>query len=143
MFARSFSGVRLTILVFLYRVSPSLSQVWGVTIGSAVLQNELSSRLPSKFLSSFPGGVAIIYSAIPNISSLDPDTQREVRQAFADSLKTLWEVLLGIAFMGALSSLMMKGLTLHRFMDEKWAMKETPTTQGDLEEGPGEDHGVV
>ncbi|KAF7340801.1 MFS general substrate transporter [Mycena sanguinolenta] len=105
--------------------------VWGVTIGSAVLQNELSSRLPASFLSSFPGGVSITYSAIPSISSLEPETQQQVKQAFADSLKTLWEVLLGIAFMGALSSLLMRGLPLHRFRDEKWAMKEKKNIESD------------
>ncbi|KAJ7278291.1 major facilitator superfamily domain-containing protein [Mycena rebaudengoi] len=119
MFARAFSGV------------------WGVTISSAVLQNELSSRLPATFLSTFPGGVSITYSAIPNISSLDPATQQQVRQALAASLKVLWEVFLGIAFMGALTSLLMEGLPLHRFVDKKWAMKDKRNAEADLGNASG------
>ncbi|KAK7438751.1 hypothetical protein VKT23_017881 [Stygiomarasmius scandens] len=102
----------------------AFSGVWGVTIGSAVLQNELSARLPESFLSSFPEGVSIAYSAIPNIQSLDPASRHAVREAFADSLSVLWQVMIGIAGLGAISSLFMKGLMLHKSRDEKWAMKD-------------------
>ncbi|KAL0575078.1 hypothetical protein V5O48_006881 [Marasmius crinis-equi] len=102
----------------------NFSGVWGVTIGSAVLQNELSSRLPSSFLASFPQGVSVAYAAIPKIQELDdPLAQAAVRASFASSLRVLWEVLIGIAGMGALSSLFMRGLVLHKFKDEKWAKK--------------------
>ena len=47
-------------------------QVWGATIGSTVLQNELKSRLPSEFSALFPGGAEIAYAAIPALHGLEP-----------------------------------------------------------------------
>ncbi|KAL0569152.1 hypothetical protein V5O48_012826 [Marasmius crinis-equi] len=100
------------------------SGVWGVTIGSTVLQNELSHRLPSTFLASFPQGVSVAYAAIPKINEIDdPVVQAAVRESFASSLRVLWEALIGIAGIGALASLFMRGLALHKVKDEKWATK--------------------
>ncbi|KAL0960432.1 hypothetical protein HGRIS_005475 [Hohenbuehelia grisea] len=98
----------------------SFATVWGVTIGSAVLQNQIKSRLSQEFVSQFPEGVSIAYSIIPTIPSLSDTLRITVQTAFADSLSVFWEVLIGIAGMGLLSSLLMRGLPLSALTDEKW-----------------------
>ncbi|OCH93791.1 hypothetical protein OBBRIDRAFT_724168 [Obba rivulosa] len=75
----------------------SFFQAWGITIGATVLQNELRSCLPNEFLSQLHG----------------------VRAAFACSLDVLWEVMVGMAGLGLLSSLMMKEMPLQNVVDEK------------------------
>ena len=84
-------------------------------------------------MSQFPQGVGIAYSVIPVISTLDEPLRSEVRQAFAESLRVVWQVLIGIAGIGLLSSLFMRGLPLHTEMDRRWAMDNVST---------GVDHGV-
>ncbi|KAF8572538.1 hypothetical protein K439DRAFT_1625698 [Ramaria rubella] len=107
--------------------------VWGITLGGAILQNELHWRLPPEFLSQFPEGVAIAYSVIPQIRSLPQPLKDEVRQAFMDSLRPIWNVLAGVCGLGLLSSLFMKGLPLHTATDDEWALKQAETAQkGDL-----------
>lgn len=101
------------------------SQVWGVTIGGAVLQNELRKRLPGDFVSQFPGGTSIAYSIIPVIRTLDEPLKTNVRIAFAESLRVLWQVLIGVAGLAFIASLFMKGLPLHTSVDKDWGLKES------------------
>ena len=50
----------------------------------------------------------------------------------------LWEVMIGVAGIGAVASAMMKGLELHKVRDEKWAMgKEGAGGEGDKEKNGG------
>jgi len=95
--------------------------VWGVTLGGAILQNELQRRLPDEFLSQFPQGVAIVYSIIPQIPNLPEPLNGQVRQAFVDSLRRIWISLAAIAGFGLFVSIFMRGLPLHKHTDEKWA----------------------
>ncbi|KAJ3810408.1 iron permease [Lentinula lateritia] len=103
----------------------SLFQAWGVTIGAAVLQNELQSQLPSSFLASLDQGVELAYAIIPQVSFLDQPLKDEVRSAFAKSLIALWQTMTGIAGLGLLSSLIMKALPLQQTTDENWGLHET------------------
>lgn len=48
----------------------------------------------------------------------------EVRIAFADALRVIWETMLGILGIGALASLLMRALPLQNVVDEKWAMND-------------------
>ncbi|THH19084.1 hypothetical protein EW146_g2001 [Bondarzewia mesenterica] len=102
----------------------NFGQVWGITIGGTILQNELRKRMPAQFLSEFPEGTAIAYATMPLISELSEPLKTEVRVAFADSLKVIWQVLVGVAGLGLLSSLMMKHLPLHTAVDKDWGLKE-------------------
>ncbi|KIP03771.1 hypothetical protein PHLGIDRAFT_77045 [Phlebiopsis gigantea 11061_1 CR5-6] len=114
----------------------SFAGVWGVTLGTAVLQTQLARRLPADFVAQFPGGVSIAYSVIPSIPALEEPFRTEVRAAFADSLKVLWEVMIGVAGLGLLASVLMKGLPLHTQVDEAWGMEEEKgrrPDQGDIE----------
>ena len=99
-------------------------QAWGITVGATVLQNELSSRLPSDFLASLPSGVEISYAAIPQIRALGEPLKDEVRDAFADSLDVLWEVMIAVSGVGFLSAWIMRGIPLQQIGDENWGLKE-------------------
>ncbi|KZT02796.1 MFS general substrate transporter [Laetiporus sulphureus 93-53] len=112
----------------------SFAGVWGMTIGSTVLQNELKRHLDSDFLAEFPTGAAIAYALIPEIPHLTPSLKLNAQTAFATSLKVFWEVLLGVGALGLLSSFLMKGLPLHTTLDEEWAMKERSRKEESREE---------
>lgn len=100
----------------------NFAQVWGVSIGGTVLQNELRKRLPAELSAQIPGGATIAYSAIPLIKDLPEPLRTAVRVAFADSLKVVWQVFLGITAMGLLSSWLMRRLPLHTSVDKRWTM---------------------
>ncbi|KAJ3487952.1 hypothetical protein NLI96_g3174 [Meripilus lineatus] len=101
----------------------SFAAVWGITIGTAVLQNELGKRLPADILQELPGGIAAVYSVIPLINSLPDDLKSPLRVAFAGSAAVIWEVMAGIAGIGFLASLFMEALPLHTQVDEKWGLQ--------------------
>ncbi|KAH8108240.1 iron permease [Phellopilus nigrolimitatus] len=90
------------------------SQSWGVSAGGTVLQNELKKRLPADFIAQFPRGTSVAFSIIPIIPQLDEPLKTAVQIAFAESLRVLWQVLVGVAALGLLSSLLMKGLSLQK-----------------------------
>jgi hypothetical protein len=102
------------------------AQVWGITIGGAVLQNELQHRVPSDVLASIPGTVAgsLQYALIPVIKDLPGPVRDQVRDAFAESLRVVWRVFLGISVVGLLTSIPMRGLPLHTSTDANWALQE-------------------
>lgn len=102
------------------------SQVWGVTVGGAILQNELQHHLPDSIFSSglVAPGEAFTYAVIPLIPSLPQPEKDAVRHAFATSLTTIWRVLIVIGGVGFLVSLLMKDVPLHGYKDENWALEE-------------------
>ena len=55
-----------------------------------------------------------------------------MRNTFADALKVVWQVVLGIAIAGFLCSLGMRQLQLHTNIDEDWGREDLPVdeTQG-------------
>ncbi len=96
-----------------------------MTIGTAILQTQLSKRLPPEFIAQFPGGVAIAYSAIPVISTLPEPAQSQVPEAFAQSIIVIWQVMIGISGIELLSCFFMKALPLHTQVDERWGLEES------------------
>ncbi|KZO94656.1 MFS multidrug transporter [Calocera viscosa TUFC12733] len=100
------------------------ANTFGVTIGAAVLQNELQRTLPAAFSELFPEGMDIAYAAIPQIASLGQPLQDQVRDAFAQSLSTLWKVTAGLCGLGLLTSLGMKQLQMNANVDEQWQREE-------------------
>jgi hypothetical protein len=80
--------------------------------------------MPTAFLQQFSQGGEIAYSVIPIIGTLEEPLQSEIRLAFAQSLRVIWEVYVGIAGIGVLASLLMKHLPLHTATDENWGLKD-------------------
>ncbi|CDO72013.1 hypothetical protein BN946_scf184943.g48 [Trametes cinnabarina] len=99
-------------------------QAWGITVGATVLQNQLRTRLPSDFLSTLPQGAEIAYSIIPQVPGLPEPLKDQVRDAFADSLKVLWEVMIAIAGVGFLSAFLMREIPMQRSVDEAWGLEQ-------------------
>ncbi|KAF5319764.1 hypothetical protein D9758_018849 [Tetrapyrgos nigripes] len=117
-----------------YTFLRSLSQVvWGISVGAAIFQNRLLKKLPSSFINQFQGA-SIAYAAIPQIASLPSPLQTEVQTAYAASLKTLWQMLIGFSSAGLIASLLMQKVTLNNELDSKWAVQE-PNSQNEASEG--------
>ncbi|GAA5833067.1 hypothetical protein JCM11251_006502 [Rhodosporidiobolus azoricus] len=109
----------------------SFGQVFGIAIGSTVLQNELAKKLPEAFAAQFGQG-EIAFAAIPYIKSLDEPLRTLVRAAFADSLKVIWQVCIGIAGLGFLISLGVEQMDLTTETDESQGLRER-IKEGDVE----------
>ena len=109
----------------LIRLDP-IQQVWGVTVGTAIIQTQLTHRLSPQFLSQIPGAgsVALAYSAIPIVPTLAEPLKGKVQDAFARSISVIWLVLMGISGAGLLSTLLMKEVPLHKEVDKQWGMEE-------------------
>ncbi|KAJ7074727.1 MFS general substrate transporter [Mycena amicta] len=102
-------------LAFLTFVS-SFAGVWGLTIGGTILNNQLAARLPSWA----PPEAYHAYSLGRQVARFPP----EVQKAFAESLGVMWGVLAGLAGVGLVASLCMKGLPLHSRLDENWTLQD-------------------
>ncbi|KAJ7759151.1 major facilitator superfamily domain-containing protein [Mycena metata] len=102
----------------------TLAQIWGITVGGAVLQNVLQRRAPGSLpcISSSTGNLA--YSIIPCVATLPEPFKSKVRAAFAEALRVVWRIMIGIAGAGLLCSLFMKSLPLHTTKDENWALQD-------------------
>jgi hypothetical protein len=109
------------------------SQVWGVTVGGAILQNGLLNHLPPGFLIEFPEGTTIAYSAIQQIRDLPQPLKSQVQEAFAKSLAPIWQFVVGVSGVGFVSSLIMRGLPLHTVTDKAWDPQTRKLSLGDVE----------
>lgn len=78
--------------------------------------------------------MSLAYSIIPQIPHIPEPLNTQVKQAFAGSLRTLWEVMIGICGLGLLSALLMKDVPLANVLDDDWAMGEK-TKDGEKESG--------
>ena len=57
----------------------------------------------------------------------------EVREAFGDGIAVIWRVMAGIAGLGLIASLFMKGLPLHTQVDKRWGLREDGLPRSDSE----------
>ena len=64
------------------------------------------------------------YSIIPEISQLEEPLLSEVRNAFAESLKIIWQVMIGISGLGLLTVVLMKEVEMRMDVDSQWALEE-------------------
>jgi hypothetical protein len=53
-----------------YGFTRAFGQVFGIAIGSTILQNELTKKLPAEFIAASGGASDIAFAAIPIISTL-------------------------------------------------------------------------
>ncbi|GAA5882584.1 hypothetical protein JCM3774_002731 [Rhodotorula dairenensis] len=102
----------------------SFGQVFGISIGTTVLGNQLSKHLPADFAASLGKGEGAI-AAIPYIKDLDEPLRTAVRAAFADSLKVVWQTCIGLSGLGLVLSLFIKNMPLATSTDEEnWGLRE-------------------
>ncbi|KAI1791873.1 Mfs1.2 [Ganoderma leucocontextum] len=99
----------LALFVFLR----TFAQIWGVTIAGAVLQNGVQGKLPQSVKDTLPGLSNVVYAVVPLIPTMQEPAKDVVRRAFAESLQTVWRILIGVAGVGLIASLGMKALPLH------------------------------
>lgn len=112
-----------------------LLQSWGMTVAGTIVQNVLLNKLPQAFLDMLPEGPQIAYGAIPIIPTIADTTLRnEVRHAYAQAMRLVWWVMLGISGAGMLSTLLMREEKMKRSLDDRWGLKEK-NKQEDAESG--------
>ncbi|GAA5933733.1 MDR family MFS transporter [Sporobolomyces koalae] len=99
-------------------------QVFGISIGSTILQNRLNKTLPPALLTKLGGSGDIAFSAIPIIGTLPEPLRSEVREAFAASTKTIWQVMIGVAGVAFVFSLTLKSIPLSKEKDAAWGLEE-------------------
>ncbi|KAG8907843.1 hypothetical protein FRB99_002016 [Tulasnella sp. 403] len=106
------------------------SGIWGITIGSTILDSQLNNHLPLEFLQHLEGSNSpqtdIAYASIPRIPFLEEPLRTAVRSAFADALRMIWLALLGVSGAGFLVTFLMKEIEMHTETDAKWGMREAP-----------------
>jgi hypothetical protein len=102
-----------------------------VGVGATVIQNQLQHRLPAAILASLSTGEDITYEIIPQIGSFPQPLSSEVRDAFARSIDTFWQVLLVFCAVGLLSVFFQKDIPLHEEMDAQWQLDDGLKTKRD------------
>ncbi|KAA1472295.1 MFS general substrate transporter [Dentipellis sp. KUC8613] len=117
-----------------YTFVRSFAQTWGITISATILQNELKKKLPGDFAAQFPAGFEIAYAAIPVISGLEEPLRSQVRAAFADSLATVWQTMIGIAGLGLLTMPFMREVQLREEVDEAYGLHVGDKVEKDVRE---------
>lgn len=100
----------------------AFGQVLGIAIGTAAFTNQLAKKLPAEFAAQLPGGPASAFAAIPRIATLPEPLRSEVQVAFAESLKAIWYVLIGLGVVGFAISFGIKSIPLNTTTDESWGI---------------------
>lgn len=127
----------------------TFGNVLGISIGATTMTNVLAKKLPQAYLDTVPGGTAGAYSSIPLIRGLEEPLKMQVRDAFAQSLRVVWIVMIPFvrsalpscasqrvpthprltrsrppqAGLGFLVALLMKSLALNSTVDENFGVK--------------------
>ncbi|KAI8976648.1 Mfs1.1 [Trametes punicea] len=103
----------------------TFSSAWASSITGTVFQNRLRAALPRAFLALVPPGQDVTYAGIPLIARLPEGSalQDAVREAFAESLHTVWYISLGLCAAGFASVALQTHVPLHSKMDERFGMK--------------------
>ncbi|KAJ7772235.1 iron permease [Mycena metata] len=101
------------------------SQTWGIVVGGTILQNTLRARLPAEFLDTFGSKAQLTYAIIPQLVSLPEELRDQVRDVFAEGMRTIWYTMLGISVMGLLSCLLMSEVKMRNALDERWELNGT------------------
>ncbi|KAJ7486296.1 major facilitator superfamily domain-containing protein [Mycena galericulata] len=102
----------------------TFAQTWGVTISSTIIQNRLTKTLPAGLSTQSSQGNSAAYALIPSIHLLEEPLRTEVRVAFASSMQTLWQVMIGIAGVGFLSALFLEEVVMGSEQDAVYGIDE-------------------
>lgn len=111
----------------------TFGQSIGVAVGGTIFQNQLNHKLLSiESLAPLANQYSTDAASLIQVLKTMPDDQvrTDLVQAYADSLKMIWAVMCGLAFLGLVSSIPVKAYTLTSRIDTK---------QGFLHIGPKKD----
>ena len=121
----------LAFAVALFSFFRSFGQAIGVAIGGTIFQNQMKVKLRAYPLLAPNAGeyAADASSLVQIIKAMQEGTAREqLIQSYADSLKTVWAVMCGLAFVALLSSFFIRELDLDRaFETEQGFQYDTNT----------------
>ncbi len=105
-----------------------------MTVGGALLQNQLRAHIPASVQAALPGLDNVAYAVIPLVPAMAQPEKDLARRAFAHALQTLWRVAIGVAGGGLLASLPMRALPLHTQRNENWAVGEGEGVKAEKED---------
>lgn len=105
------------------------------------MQNELKKKLPLEFTSQLPAGTQLAYAAIPKINALPEALRSQVRAAFADSIRVVWYVMLGISALGLLSTVLMREVAMTNTLDTQWGLQTDEKAGNDTADNEKRDNG--
>ncbi|EIW60814.1 iron permease [Trametes versicolor FP-101664 SS1] len=115
-----------------YNFLRTFAQTWGVTISATIVQNELKRKLPQAFLQTLDGGAEIAFAVIPALPHLHEPLRTEVREAFAESLATIWRVMAGVCAAGFVAVVLMREVPMPTYTDDQYGLQQQKESEGGL-----------
>ena len=125
----------LAFAVAMFSFFRAFGQAIGVAIGGTIFQNTMKRKLMKyPLLQSHASEYSQDASSLVRIiKAMESSPQKDqLIQGYADSLKVVWAVLCGLAFIGLLVSFLVRGLDLNRPLETEQGL-ETKVKQGDEE----------
>ena len=80
--------------------------------------------------------MALAYAIIPQISQLPEPLHDPVRNAFAESLRIIWQTMIGVSGAGLLSVLLMDEVEMRTDVDSQWALEDKRPGAGESSDIP-------
>ncbi|KAI5921289.1 macrolide phosphotransferase k [Camillea tinctor] len=111
--------------------------VWGVTIPSAVFNNECRLHAENtisnpELVHNLSGGRAYEFATATYVNSIsDPVSRQQVIQVFARALQTVWYVAVAFAGLGFLITFIEKEIKLRDKLETKYGIEEKEKTRED------------
>ncbi|TVY52715.1 Efflux pump FUS6 [Lachnellula cervina] len=120
----------------MYTFSRSFGQCVGLAIGGAIFQTQFAIKLKAyPALASQASSLAKEASALVQIvKAMDKDLPERamIVEAYADSLKVVWSIMAGLAFVGLVTSAFTEGLDINREPEAEQILREKPDTPSSL-----------
>jgi len=122
----------LAFAVALFSFFRAFGQAIGVAIGGTIFQNQMKKKLLTYPLlapqaAEYSADASSLVQVIKAMSAGEART--ELVQSYADALQIIWAVMTGLAFLGFLSSFLIKGLDLDRALETEQGMTSEKTTE--------------
>jgi hypothetical protein len=116
----------------MYTFSRSFGQCIGVAIGGAIFQTQFAIKLRAyPALASQASSLAKEASALVQIVKAMDEGSAEramIVEAYADSLKVVWAIMAGLAFVGLVTSAFTEGLDVNREPEAEQRLQEMHDT---------------